>query len=273
MDVEAILHRHPQVCLVDSLAYDNPPGSPNPKRWQDVEQLLAAGISVITSINLQYIEEQREKVERITGEHATETVPQSFLSTADEMEVVDAPPEMALQRTADAGPDGTVENQVQQLSELREIALLLAAEVVDRQLETYLQRRGVQQLWGTQERILVWITPDTHLSAVIASGKRNADRFHGELIVAYISQPDLRPAEQEALEKHLSYARGAGAQVEALDGEDQVDAVIRFAKTRGVTQIFVRHGARENVWERIFGSAIDRLIRSADGIDVRVFPQ
>ncbi len=271
MDVEAILHRCPQVCLVDSLAYDNPPGSPNPKRWQDVEQLLAAGISVITSVNLQYIEEQRETVERITEKCVTETVPQSFLSTADEIEVVDAPPEMALQRTGEAGPDGAVENE-QQLSQLRETALLLAAEVVDRQLEAYLQRRGIEQPWGTQERIVVWVMPHTDAAAMIASGRRNADRFHGELFVAYISQPDLTPAEQTALEGNLSYARDAGAQIEPLDGEDQVDALMRFAKSRGITQIFVGQGKRESFWERMFGSAIDRLIRSASGIDVRVFP-
>lgn len=272
MDVEAILHRHPQVCLVDSLAYDNPPGSPNPKRWQDVEQLLAAGIPVITSVNLQYIEEQQETVERITGKHVTETVPQSFLNTADEIEVVDAPPEIALQHTGDAGANRAIEKE-QQLSELRETALLLAAEVVDRQLEAYLQRRGIEQLWSTQERILVWVTPHADATPMIASGRRNADRFHGELFVAYISQPDLTAGEQADLEANLSYAHGAGAQIEPLDGEDQVDALMRFAKSRGITQIFAVQGKRESFGERLFGSAIDRLIRSAVGIDVRVFPQ
>src|SRR5712692_3426576 len=96
MDLEAILLRHPQICIVDGLAYDNPPGSPNPKRWQDVEQLRSAGISVIGSVNLQYIEECREQVERITGKRVTQTIPLSFLKTADEIVIVDAPPEMCL---------------------------------------------------------------------------------------------------------------------------------------------------------------------------------
>lgn len=160
MDVEAILRRLPQVCLVDSLAYNNPPGSPNPTRWQDAEQLLEAGISVIATVNLQYIEEQQERVERITGKRPPEAVPQSFLSTADEIEVVDAPPETALQRSSDAADSReSIENQERQLSGLREIALILAAEVVDHQLEAYLRRQGIEQLWGTQERILVWIPP------------------------------------------------------------------------------------------------------------------
>ncbi len=147
IDIEGILQRCPQVCLVDGLAYDNPPGSPNPKRWQDVDQLLAAGVSVVASVNLQYIEEQREKVERISGKQVTTTVPQSFLSSADEIEVDDAPPEVALERAGDAGPEGAAEIE-RKLSELREIALLLAAEVVDRQLEAYSHRQGIEQPWG-----------------------------------------------------------------------------------------------------------------------------
>ena len=115
MDIEAILRRHPQVCLVDGLAYDNPPGSKNAHRWQDVADLLDAGISVITSINLQYIEEHRERVEKITGKHISETVPQSFLIKADEIAIVDAPPELCMRSEDSATP------KQEQLSELREM--------------------------------------------------------------------------------------------------------------------------------------------------------
>ena len=274
MDVEAILLRHPQVCLVDSLAYNNPPGSPNPSRWQDVEVLLEAGISVIATVNLQYIEEQQEKVEGITGKRVMETVPQSFLSTAHEIEVVDAPPEMALQRSGRADEPGESSGSRQhQFSELRELALLLAAEVVDRQLESYLRRQGIEQLWSAQERILVWVSPHSNAAAMIASGKRNADRFHGELFVAYINQPDLPPAEKAALEQNLARAQEAEAQLAALDAEDQVDAVMHFARSRGITQVFVKRNAQESLWDRIAGGPIDRLIQAAEGMDVRVFPQ
>src|SRR5579864_2639552 len=159
MDVPTILERHPEVCLVDGLAYDNPPGAPNPSRWKDVEQLLKAGISVITSINIQYIDELRERVEKITGKRVSQTVPRSFLNAADEIVVVDAPPEICITRSSDGQVEPSSNSQAQKLSELREIALLLAADVVDRQLETYLQRHGITQTFGAQERILVCITP------------------------------------------------------------------------------------------------------------------
>jgi len=273
MNINAIFRRYPQVCLVDSLAYNNPPQSSNPTRWQDVETLLEAGISVIATVNLQYIEEQKEKVERITGKRVRETVPQSFLSTADEIEVVDAPPEMAMQRSGD-GTESLVgtESRGHQLSGLRELALLLAAEVVDHQLGAYLRRQGIEQLWGTQERILVWVTPLSDAAAMIASGRRNADRFRGELIVAYFSQLDLLPAEQAKLDENLAYARDAGAQIEVLDAEDHVGALIQFARAHGITQIFVKRNAQESLWDRFLGSSVDRLIQSAEGIDVRIFP-
>src|SRR5215813_11980163 len=152
MDVEAILRRRPQVCIVDGLAYDNPPGSPNPKRWQDVEQLRASGISIIGSVNLQYIEDLREQVEKISGKRVSQTIPAAFLKTADEIVIVDAPPEFCIQH---GGDDACLGNR---LAELREIALLLAADVVDQQLESYLRRNGLELHWGAQERILVCIT-------------------------------------------------------------------------------------------------------------------
>lgn len=274
MDVEAILRRHPQVCLVDSLAYDNPPGSPNSKRWQDAEQLLEADISVIATVNLQYIEEQQDKVALITGKRPTETVPQDFLSAADELEVVDAPPETALQRSTDATDSrDSPERRERRLSELRELALLLAAEVVDHQLEVYLRRQGIEQPWGTQERILVWVTPHSDAAAMIASGRRNADRLQGEFFAAYFSQPDLSLDEKAALDKNLAYAHNVRARIELLDAEDHVNAIIRFARAHGITQIFVKRNAHESLWDRFFGNPIDRLIEVAEGIDVRVFPK
>jgi len=249
------------------------------KRWEDVEELLSAGISVVATVNLQYIDEQRERVEGITGKHVEHTVPQSFLSNADEIEVVDAPPEMCRQRSADAplqhgtAAEGAVAGQEQKLSELREIALLLAADVVDQQLEAYLERQGIEQLWGTQERILVFVTPEVDGRAMIASGRRNADRFHGELLVAYLAQPDLTADEQAALEVNLTQARAAHAHIEALDGEDEVDTVLQFARSRGITQIFVANRRRDDWRERIFGGPLERLILTAENMDVRVFPQ
>jgi two-component system sensor histidine kinase KdpD len=275
MDVEVILRRHPQVCVVDGLAYDNPPGSLHPKRWQDVEHLLSEGIAVIASVNLQHIAERQDEVEKITGKHVTETVPESFLRNADEIEIVDAPPDFALQRgPAPELTGGKAEGIFlpQRLSELREIALLLAADVVDFQLEAYLVRHGIEQLWGAHERILVCVSPYVDASAMIASGRRNADRFHGELFAAYIDRPDLAPEERSVLEKNLALAREAGASVETLDGEDPVDTIMQCARAHGVTQIFLPNRMHNNWWDRIFGGPVEHLIRAAQNIDVRVFP-
>jgi two-component system sensor histidine kinase KdpD len=276
MDVEAILRRHPQVCVVDGLAYDNPPGSLHAKRWQDVEHLLSAGIAVIATVNLQHIEERREEVERIWGKHVTETVPESFLRNADEIEIVDAPPDFCLQHESNplaAGEAGGATTSLpQQLSELREIALLLAADVVDYQLEAYLARHGIEQLWGAHERILVCVSPYADAREMIASGRRNADRFHGELFVAYLNRPDITPEENAMLEKNLAQARAAHARIESLDGEDLTDTIMRFARAHGITQIFLANRMGSNWWDRIFGRPVEHLIRAAENIDVRVFP-
>ncbi len=219
MDIPAVLARHPKVCLVDGLAYDNPPGALNPKRWQDVEQLLEAGISVISSVNLQHIEEKRSEVEAITGKHVDETVPMSFLQTADEIVVVDAPA-YACMRLEESKVGRTRRLTQLQLSELREIALLLAADVVDKQLERYLARHGLEQLWGTQERILVCLTPNADAHRMLESAARNRDRFHGELIAVNLKRPEWSPEQKAAVKVQLDLARDKRAEIIDLDGEE-----------------------------------------------------
>jgi len=274
MDVETILRRHPQVCLVDGLAYNNPPGAKNAKRWQDVEELVIAGIVVITSLNLQHIEERREVVEKITGKHVTQTVPERFLYAANEIVFVDVPPELMLERMSEPAPaDPSPADTQRGLSALREIALILTAEVVDRQLEDYLLAHGIEQRWGTQERILVCLAPGCNAPAMLASGRRNADRFHGELFVVYVSYPGLREAEETKLKGQLEEAKQLGAQIVVLDADDPVETLMEFARAHRVTQIFIGHTRRDHWWDRFVGGPIDRVIRAAEGIDVRVFPR
>jgi two-component system sensor histidine kinase KdpD len=272
MDVPAIMKRCPAVCLVDGLAYDNPPGSVNHSRWQDVEQLLKEGISVITSVNVQYIDDLCDRVAKITGKKVSQTVPRSFLNSADEIVVVDAPPQMAINRTNDGALETGRAGPEQKLSELREIALLLAADVVDRQLQAYLQRTGVTQTFGAQERILVCITPRANAQTMIESGRRNADRFHGDLTVAYVRQPEISATDQDALDRNLAIARTTNARIEILDGEDPIETILHYAREHGITQIFVGHSTQERWWERFTGTPLDRLIDGSDDIDVRVFP-
>ncbi|HJY86693.1 MAG TPA: universal stress protein, partial [Candidatus Acidoferrales bacterium] len=273
LDVEAVLRRRPQVCVVDPLAFKNPAGSRHAHRWQDVEELLRAGISVLTGINLLHIEEFCEKVEAITGKHTTETIPKAFLLAADEIVIVDVPPDLALARMGEKlTPTGISNERERQLSELRELALLLTAEVVEAQLESYLRAHGIEPLYGTQERILVCITPRSDALSMIASGKRNKERFHGELFVVYVRQPHLSANDRAAIDRYLAAAREAGAVVEILESRDPASAIIEFARRKRITQIFVGHSLRRNWRDRLFGDPVQQLIRAAERMDVRIFP-
>ena len=271
MDVEAILRRQPGVCVIDGLAYDNPPGSRHARRWQDVEELVRNGITVITSLNLQHIEEEREKVERITGKRVVETVPKRFLSLADEIVVVDVPSGMLLERSGETGGDP---ERARQLSELREMTLLLVAGAVDRQLDDQLQAEGADTGWSAHERILVCLTPRANASRMLASGRRNADRFRGDLLAAYVEQEpgQLQGRDHEAIEHALGEARTLGAEVHVLEGDDPMSAILSFARAHRITQIFVGHSLRERWWWPLVGGPLDRLIRGAEDIDVRIFP-
>jgi len=255
LDNERILRRHPQVVLIDGLAYDNPAGKKHAHRWQQIEELLEAGISVITSINLQYIEELQEEVAHITGKRPAETVPLSFLKRADDIEVIDAPA------------------QEERQARLREMALIVAAEVVEAELRAYLDRYHIEENWGIQERILVGITPRSDARPILESGKRNADRFHGDLMVAYVRQRSLSPEDQASLDRNLGIAKELGASIHLLEGKDPVRALIALAKQNSVTQIFIGHSQRHGWMERFRGNPVERLIDLAEGMDVRVFPQ
>jgi two-component system sensor histidine kinase KdpD len=268
IDLDRILARQPGVCFIDGLAYDNPAGSRHAKRWEDVEYLVRSGITVVTSLNIQYIEEEREKAERITGKHITQTVPKDFVAQADEIVVVDVPSDMLMARTGElARPE-----RARQLAELREMTLLLAAEVVDQQLADALHAQGADPLWSAHERILVCITPRANASRMLASGRRNAERFHGDLFVAYVQQHGLAPSQKAALDASLDEARTMGASVHVLEGEDAIGEILRFARSNRITQIFVGHSLQESRWKRWMGGPLDRLIRGAEGMDVRVFP-
>jgi two-component system, OmpR family, sensor histidine kinase KdpD len=260
LDMPALLARAPRVCLIDGLAYDNPPGSPHGKRYQDVEELLAAGISVITSINLEFIEEQQAFVREVVGHVPAQTVPQEFIGRADEVVVVDMPPDAEAEA-------------VHGLSALRQRTLLLVAGVVDQQLEAYLQLHGIQSWWGTQERILVCMTPRANAARMLASGRRNVDRFHGELFAIYVTQEHLTEEDRMANERNVALARAQHAHIDVLEGDDAVATIIGYARRHGVTQIFVGHNLRRTWRSRFSGTPLERLIRQADGMDVRVFPQ
>lgn len=262
LDLDALLRRRPGVCLVDGLAYDNPPGARHARRYQDVEEILEAGISVLTTIGLEYIAEQQDFVRQIIGRVPPQAVPLEFVSRADELVVVDAPPE------ADADARAADE-----LNALRQRALLLAAEVVDRQLEAYLTRHGIESSWGTQERILVCMTPRANAARMLSAARRAVDHFHGELFATYVVQEHLTEEDRLANERNATLARAQEARLDILEGRDPAAAILDHARRLGITQIFVGHSLVRSWTGRLRSTPLERLVRGAEGIDVRVFPQ
>ena len=260
IDVASLFRRHPQVVLIDGLANANPPGSRNPQRWQDVQEILDRGVAVITAVNVQHIREKQDEVERITGKRAAFSVPLDFLREADEIEVVDAPPEVLLNRSGTGASD-----DARRLGELRELALLLAADVVDGQLQHYLDAHGVPTLWAAQERILACLTPRSNAEDMLRSGQRNAQRFHGALLAVYVDQGDLGVEDRKRLETNLALAHEMGAAVHCLKAGDFVTALVEFAHAQRITQIFIGHGQKAR-------GPVDRLIDAAEDFDVRIFP-
>jgi two-component system sensor histidine kinase KdpD len=241
LDLNAILDRAPHVCLVDELARENPVGSRNPHRWQDVEALRSAGINVVTAVNLQYVRDEH--------------VPPAFIHSADELVIVDTP-------TDSSAPQ----------NELREEALLLAAQVVEEQLQRYMDAHGIHQSWGTQERILVCITPRSSARAMLESAALATERFHGQMLAVYVQQGELPRELQEALDANLGFARELGAEVKVLEHRDAIGAIVEFAQKERITQLYIGHTHRRP-WKFWQSSPVDQLIEAAEGIDVRLFPR
>jgi two-component system sensor histidine kinase KdpD len=268
LDTEGILRRCPAVCVIDGLAVNNPPGLRNPARWQDARDLVNAGIKVIGSINVQFVEELCGQVEAVTGKHVTNTVPVSFIKSADEIEIVDAPTEEPIEHSPEQ--QAWIEDRQRKLSVLRELTLVLAADVVDCQLNAYLEKHGIKQSFGTQERILVCMTPRANAEEMIDTARMIAEKFHAEMTVAYVRRPELSPADQAALEEKIALARSADAKIEILDGEDTVDAILDYAYSHAITQLFVGH--TQSIKRCPWSDPVEKLIRRSRGMDIRIFP-
>ena len=160
----------------------------------------------------------------------------------------------------------------EQLSHLRELALVLAAEVVDFQLGDYLERHGIHQHFGPHERILVCVTPRANVEEMLEEAQTAAERFHGDLIAAYVKQPAISAADQSALDSKLKLAGSAGARIAILEGDDPAEALLEYARSHGITQLFVGHSQRRGL-ARLRGTPLDKMIWEGHGMDVHVFPQ
>ena len=150
--------------------------------------------------------------------------------------------------------------------------MLLTAEVVDAQLESYVHAHGIEPVFGTHERFLVCMTPHSNALAMIESGERNKERFQGELYAVYVCEPGRSKRERVMIRRYFDAAKKAGASTEVLESDDPISAIVEFARQKRITQIFIGHSDRNSWRDRVFGDPVLRLIRAADGIDVRVFP-
>ena len=280
MDLDAILLWHPGLAVVDELAHTNTPGSRHPKRYQDVLELLDAGIDVFTTLNVQHIESRRDTVQQITGALMRETIPDSILDLADEIVLVDLTPEQLRSRLAEGKvylgerAAAAAENFFQEshLIALREMALRLVAEHVDRDLRDIMQRQRIAGPWKSGDRLLVAVRGSPFSEKLIRYTRRFAATMEASWIVANIETPrPLSETEQTQLTKYLGLARQLGAEVISTPGQDVGEALLRIAQQHNVTQIVLGKPI-ETRWARWLGrrSPVDWLIRHSGDIDIHM---
>lgn len=280
-DLDAALARRPTLCIVDELAHSNAPGSRHAKRWQDVGELLDAGIDVYTAVNVQHLESLNDAVAQITGVVVRETVPDAFLERADEIEVVDVPPDGLRQRLQEGKvyvPD-RIDHALEgffktgNLIALRELALRRAADRVDAQMQQYRAEQGIRGLWPTRERILVCIAPNRLASRVVRAAARLAAASHAELVAVYVEsdrQANRPPEEHERAREALRLAEGLGMETVTLSGHDIVEEVLTYARRRNTNLVIVGKPIKPRWRELLFGSVVDEMVRRSGEIDVHV---
>ena len=279
VDVDAIIARRPQVVLVDELAHTNVPGSRNEKRWQDIEELLDAGIEVISTVNIQHLESVNDVVNRITGVVQRETVPDAVVRRADQIELVDMSPE-ALQRRMAHGNiyapekvDAALGNyfRLGNLGALRELALLWVADRVEDSLQAYMAQHGITSSWETRERVLVALTGAPGGDDLIRRAARMARRTKGDLIGAHVVSSDgLTQPTSELLARHRRLLEELGGSWHDVVGDDVPSTLVAFATAQHATQIVLGTSRRSRWTELTQGSIINRVVREAKGIDVHV---
>jgi two-component system, OmpR family, sensor histidine kinase KdpD len=280
MDIDAVLARRPQVALVDELAHTNVPGSRNEKRWQDIEQLLAAGIDVISTVNVQHLESLNDVVAKITGITQRETVPDAFVRGADQIELVDMSPEALRRRMAHGNIypperiDAALANYFREgnLGALRELALLWVADRVEDALDGYLAQHGIGQTWATRERVVVAMTGAPSGDALIRRAARIAGRAGGELIgVRIVTEDGLRAGDQPThLDRQKRLLAELGGDYHEVVAGDAAGGLVEFARSEHATQLVLGASHRSRWHELTRGSVISSVIRKAGDVDVHV---
>jgi len=278
-DLDAALDRHPALLLVDELAHTNAPGSRHTKRWQDVEELLAAGINVYTTVNIQHFESLNDVVAQITGVTVRETVPDSVLERADEVELVDVTPDVLQQRLHEGKvyvPEQAgraIERFFRKgnLIALRELALRRTAERVDAQMRGYMAEQGIHETWATGDRLLVCIGPGPSAARLVRATRRMAARTHAEWLAVHVEttrDQRLTATEREELLRAMELAEQLGGRPVTLSGQSTADEILAYARAHNVTRI-VMGKTRRPRWRELFqGSLLDALVRGSGGVEV-----
>ena len=278
LDTDAVIARHPRTVLVDELAHTNVPGTRHEKRWQSVEELLNAGINVLSTVNVQHVESLNDTVCQITGVCVRETVPDRVIDEADEVELVDVPPDALLNRLkrgaiyAPEKIDQALSNFFRRgnLVALRELSLRKAAEEVDDDLEEFIATHDVDKTWGAVDRVLVTVTPRPQSAKLIRRGFQLADRLDGDLWVIHVKPSAVLLSGQEQVAVDEMRALTEELQGDFIDvGSDDVAAgIIEFANSHQITFIVMGQSLRGRIDEILHGSIVGRIMRETRNIDV-----
>ena len=281
MDLDAVLARHPQVALVDELAHTNVPGCRNAKRWQDVDELLEAGIDVVTTLNIQHLESLSEVAEQVSGVRQQETLPDAIARRADQIELVDMTPEALRRRMVHGNvyPPNRIEAALTHyfrpgnLTALRELALLWLADRVEEGMQRYRAEHGIAAPWETRERIVVAIAGDKGDEAVIRRAARIAARTPGsDLVAVHVTSDDgVRSHPAQPLEAQRALVVSVGGSVREIPGDDIPGALLRFARAENATQMVLGASRRGRLLTLLTGKSIPtRVARRAGHIDVHL---
>jgi two-component system sensor histidine kinase KdpD len=281
MDLDAVLARRPQLALVDELAHTNAYGSRHPKRYMDVEELLAAGIDVYTTLNVQHVESMRNTVAQITGVWVRETIPDTIIDMATEIKLVDLPPDELLERLKQGKvyvPEQIVHAindffRKGNLTAMREVTMRIAAEHVDKQVQFYMQTHAVRGSWPAAERLLVCIGPGPLGNRLVRNGRILASQLDAEWYAVHVDTPGIIPisqAQHDRLEATLHLAERLGAKVLKLQGGSVTGTIVEYANTHNISKVVVGRPQRSRWLELLRGSVADQLIRQSENIDVYI---
>jgi two-component system sensor histidine kinase KdpD len=281
MDTDAVIKRQPAVALVDEIAHTNAPGSVHEKRWQDVEDILASGITVVSTVNIQHLESLADIVESITGVHVRERIPDSVIDKADEVELIDMSPNALRQRMKHGNiyPPERAERALDaffregNLMALREMALRKMAQVCELDLEDYMQQHGIDAAWSAGECVMVCVDEQHHAQDLVRRGWRMANRYHTELLAVFVETPrwaSATPEQKRALEENIRFAEDLGAEPIRVQGSDVARTLIQVAHEKNVGSIIIGHSRHGRLHELLRGSIVQNLLRLAGDVDVHV---